>query len=112
MRDLDKLMQVPGAVGAFRFSDRGELLEHRLVDGADLNETALDLLCHMCVANQAIATMQARGWEAMTGMQGFYPVRGVSFIGFDWTAVVNGEYGIILPNHQADFEAAYTALEA
>lgn len=110
MPDLNSLMQVPGVIGAFRFSDRGELLEHRVADGSDLNETALDLLCHMCVANEAIATMQARGWEAMTGMRGFYPIQGFSFVGFEWTAVVNGHHGLIMPNDRTDFEAAYAAL--
>ncbi len=112
MADLDSLMQVPGVIGAFRFSDSGELLEHRVLDGGDLNETALDLLCHMCVANQAIATMQARGWEAMTSMEGFYPIKGFSFVGFEWTAIVEGHCGVIMPNDKVDFDAAYEALAA
>ncbi|MGD8483999.1 MAG: DUF2173 family protein [Thioalkalispiraceae bacterium] len=110
MADLDKLMGIEGAVGAFRFSPRGELEEHKIADGSELNESALDLLCHVCVANMAIATMQARGWEQMTGMQGFYPINGFTFVGFEWTAVVNDEYGVVLPNDKADIEAAYAAL--
>lgn len=110
MSDLDKLMGVDGAVGAFRFSANGELQEHRIADGSDLNESILDLLCHVCVANMAIATMQARGWEKMTGMQGFYPINGFTMVGFEWTAVVNEEYGVVLPNDKADFDAAFAAL--
>ena len=110
MTDLDKLMSIDGAVGAFRFSAKGELQEHKIAADSNLNESALDLLCHVCVANIAIATMQARGWEQMTGMQGFYPINGFTFVGLDWTAVVNDEYGVVLPNDKADIEAAYAAL--
>lgn len=110
MTDLAKLMDLDGAVGAFRFDAKGELLEHKLVDGSDLNEKALDLLCHVCVANMAIATMQARGWESMTGMGGFYPVNGFTMVGFEWTAIVNEEYGVVLPNDKVDYEQAYAAL--
>ena len=110
MADLNSLMNLGGAVGAFRFSDKGELLEHRIAEGSDLNETVLDLLCHVCVANMAIATMQARGWEKMTGMAGFYPVQGFSMVGFEWTAIVNDNSGVVVPNDKVDFEAAYAAL--
>ena len=110
MSVLDNLMQLEGALGAFRFSPQGELLEHKVAEGSPLNETVLDLLSHVCVANAAIATMQARGWEKMTGMQGFYPVNGFSMVGFDWTAIANGEHGVVVPNDHADFEAAYAAL--
>lgn len=110
MADLDKLMAIDGAVGAFCFSAKGELEEHKIAEGSELNESALDLLCHVCVANMAIATMQARGWEQMTGMQGFYPINGFTFVGFEWTAVVNDECGVVLPNDKADIEAAYAAL--
>lgn len=113
MVTLDKLMQLDGAMAAFRFSDRGEFLEHQVADGSELDETVLDLLAHVCVANIAIATMQARGWEKMTGMGGFYPVHGFSMVGFEWTAIVNSEneYGVVVPNAKADFEAAYAILE-
>ena len=110
MADLNKLMQMQGAIGAFKFSSKGELLESKIADGSQLNETILDLLCHVCVANMAIATMQARGWENMTGMQGFYPIKSFSMVGFDWTVIVDDEYGVVVPNDQADFAAAFSAL--
>ena len=112
MASVEKLMQLNGAMGAFRFADNGELLEHQIAEGSELTESALDLLSHVCVANIAIATMQARGWEQMTGMGGFYPVHGFSVVGFEWTAIVNNEYGVVVPNAQADFEAAYVVLES
>jgi len=107
---LDNLMKLDGAEGAFKFNASGEILEHRIAEGSKLNEMVLDLLCHVCVANMAIATMQARGWENMTGMGGFYPIEGFSLIGLEWTAVTNGEYGVILPNDKVNFEQAYASL--
>lgn len=110
MADLENLMKLDNVQAAFKFSASGELLEHRIADGSGLNENVLDLLSHVCVANISIASMQARGWENMTGMQGFYPIDGFTLIGFDWTAVANGEYGVILPNDKVDYEKAYAAL--
>ena len=110
MADLENLMNLDSAQAAFKFSASGELLEHRLAEGSNLNAAALDLLSHVCVANMAIATMQARGWENMTGMKGFYPIEGFTLVGFEWTAISNGEYGVVLPNDKVDYEKAYAAL--
>jgi len=110
MPDLDKIMNLPGALAAFEFSDRGELQGHRIAEGADMDATTLDLLSHVCVANTSIATMQARGWESLTGMEGFYPIAGFSLMGVDWSAVVCGTTGVVLKNDEADFQATYDAL--
>jgi roadblock/LC7 domain-containing protein len=110
MADLGKLMALPGALAAFEFSDRGELLAHKINEGCELNEKVLDLLCHVCVANMSIATMQARGWESMTGAEGFYPIEGFTLIGLEWSAVTSGNFGVVLPNNEADYQAAYDAL--
>jgi len=108
MPNLDQLMLLPGALAAF--SDKGELVNGKIGDNSSLNETALDLLSHVCVANISIATMQARGWENMTQEKGFYPVEGFSMVGLDWTTVTHGQFGVVLDNDKADLEAAYSAL--
>lgn len=112
MADLDSLMKLDGALAAFEFNDRGELQASRIADSKTITNDVLDLVAHVCVANEAIAAMQARGWEKVTGMKGFYPLQGLSIIGFDWTVVVQGNMGVILPNSKADFDGAYTALGA
>jgi roadblock/LC7 domain-containing protein len=111
MADLDRLMALAGAQAAFVMNDRGELQQHQLADGTLLNETALDLLAHMCVANNAIATMQARGWEASSDNKGFYPVNGFTMIGMEWSAITDGSLGVVVSNEHADYEAAYSVLE-
>lgn len=127
MATLDDLMQLPGAMAAFEFRGSGELLEQRIAYPDRINETTLDLLAHMCAANMSIATMQARGWEKVTAMKGFYPVQEFTLIGFDWSVVVSGlsreHYkqegkfslppflGIVIANGSADYEAAFAIME-
>jgi roadblock/LC7 domain-containing protein len=103
-------MTLEGAQAAFLMNDRGELQQHRLAGGTLLNQTALDLLAHMCVANSAIATMQARGWEASSDSKGFYPVNGFTLIGMEWSAITDGHLGVVVSNDRADYEAAYQML--
>jgi roadblock/LC7 domain-containing protein len=110
MADLEKLMALNGAQAAFVMNDRGELQQHLVAEGSALNETALDLLAHMCVANGAIATMQARGWEARSESKGFYPVNGFTMIGMEWSAITDGNLGVVIDNKVVDYEAAYQAL--
>ncbi len=112
MADIDeKLLALPGALAVFEFSDRGELTSYRVKeDAADLDQNTLDLLSHMCVANLSISTMQARGWEKLTGMEGFYPISGFTLIGMDWSTVIKGRRGVIFENDKADYQAAYDLL--
>ncbi len=112
MSSLENLMNLEGADAAFEFSDTGELTDHRLADGSKLKPESLDLLAHTFVANIAIATMQARGWETVTGQGGFYPIEGFTLVGLEWSTVGNGHRGVVLRNDVADFEAAYAALES
>ena len=112
MTDLNSLMTLDGALAAFTFNDHGEVTEHQISEATRLNDTALDLLAHMCVANLSIATMQARGWEASSDSKGFYPVDGFTLIGMEWSAITDGNLGVVVHNGVADYEAAYQALAA
>ena len=112
MSSLDNLMGLAGADAAFEFSASGELTDHRLAEGSKLKPESLDLLAHTFVANIAIATMQARGWETVTGQGGFYPIEGFTLVGLEWSTVGNGHRGVVLRNDVADFEAAYAALKS
>lgn len=125
---LEHLLTLPGAMAAFAFRGSGELLEYKIADlDGLLDKSTLDLLGHMCAANISIATMQARGWETMTEIKGFYPVRQFTLVGFDWSVVVSGLHreaprnagedllppfvGVVMANESADYEAAFNALE-
>ena len=110
MDSLEQLMQLPQALAAFEINERGELQRHRIADDTAFDASALDLLAHMCVANIAIATMQARGWEALSDSRGFYPIEGFTLVGMDWSAVTDGRRGVVLHNEDADYQAAYDRL--
>lgn len=127
MATIHDLMRLPGAMAAFEFRGSGELLDHHSAYPDRIDAATLDLLAHMCAANMSIATMQARGWEKVTAMQGFYPVQEFTLIGFDWSVVVSGLrrerhkregksslppfMGVVLANESTDYEAAFAALE-
>ena len=109
--DLDKLMDLPGVLAAFAYDDCGELQGHRIADDSGLSDSLLDMISHMCVANRSIASMQARGWEQLTGAQGFYPIEGFGLIGFEWSVVCRRGFGVIMHNDDADYEAAFSVAE-
>jgi roadblock/LC7 domain-containing protein len=108
--ELQKMMDLPGALAAFSFSDRGELKNHVLREGTEITEQVLDLLAHSCVANLAIACMEAKGWEAVTGQGGFQPLQGFSAIGLEWSVVISGNHGVVVKNRDVDYEATFAAL--
>ena len=110
MSSLDSLMNLEGAAAAFEYSDRGELTEHRISEQSNLTADALDLLAHVFVANICIATMQARGWEASSDAKGFYPIDSFTLVGFDWSAVTDGQLGVVVKNDGAAYQAAYDLL--
>ncbi len=109
---LEALLQVPGAMAAFQYDDRGDLVAHQMKEGTELTPQVLDLLAHTCVANLAIAKLEAKGWESLTGQAGFQPIRGFSLVGLDWSAVVSPNFGVVVRNRDADYEAAFAALDA
>lgn len=110
MADLDQLMAIDGALAAFEMNAQGELQQHRIAEDSVFDERTLDLLGHMCVANMAIATMQARGWEASFGERGFYPVQGFTLVGLKWSAVTDGSHAVVMSNESADYAKAYEVL--
>ena len=110
--DLQKLMDLPGALAAFSYTDKGDLQSHVVREGTELNAQVLDLLSRSCVANLAIAGMEARGWEALTGQTGFQPLKGFSVVGLEWSVVVDGNCGVVVRNREVDYEATFKALQA
>ncbi len=112
MASLDNLMAVDGALAAFRFTGKGQIEESRTSDNSEFTDTILDLVSHVCVANMAIASMQSRGWENMTGMGGFYPLKGFTMVGLDWTLICNDETGLVVANDRVDYDRIHAALDA
>ena len=110
--DLHELLQLPGAIAAFGYSENGDLDNYRILAESDMTEAMLDMVAHMCAANRCIASMQARGWERATGAQGFYPVKGFGLIGCDWSVISHGRLGVVVAADMADYEACIHAMDA
>ncbi|HEY0664410.1 MAG TPA: DUF2173 family protein [Thiobacillaceae bacterium] len=109
--DLQKLMNLPGALAAFTYTDKGALESHVVREGTEMTPQTLDLLSRSCVANVAIASMEATGWEAVTGQTGFLPLKGFSLVGLEWSVVVDGNCGVVVRNRDVDYEATFAALQ-
>lgn len=109
--NLESLLGLPGALAAFRFSEGGELTAHALREGAGITPLMLELLARSCVANTAIAGMEARGWEALTGQAGFRPLTGMAVIGLEWSVVTGADAAVVMRNRDADYEAAFAAVQ-
>ena len=110
MADLKNLSSMPGAIAAFRFGEDGQLVDSVISNENVIDQDTLDLLGHLCIANMAIGAMQARGWEGMSDLAGFYPINGFTFVGLDWSAVARDRQAVVLENEQADYDAAFKAL--
>jgi roadblock/LC7 domain-containing protein len=109
---LEQMMDLPGALAAFSYTDKGDITDHRIREGTEITPQILDLLAHSCVANIAVATLEARGWESLTGQKGFEPLQGFSMVGLEWSVVVGDHCGVILKNRDVNYEASFNAVHA
>ncbi len=109
---LDQMMDLPGALAAFTYSDKGDVNDHRIREGTEITPQILDLLAHSCVANIAVATLEARGWESLTGQKGFEPLQGFSMVGLEWSVVAGGRCAVIVKNRDVNYEASFNAVHA
>ncbi len=109
---LEQMMDLPGALAAFSYTDKGDITGHQIREGTEITPPLRDLLAHSCVANIAVATLEARGWESLTGQKGFEPLQGFSMVGLEWSVVVSDHCGVILKNRDVNYEASFNAVQA
>ncbi len=103
---LKELMSLPGAVAAGEFTDDGKLLAYY----GDINEKSAEIAAMMCAANKLTGNMQAKGWSAYTGQDGFYPVVGFAVAGGKYAACIMGNVGVFLELGKADFDKTFETL--
>jgi roadblock/LC7 domain-containing protein len=106
MADLKKAMSIPGAFAAGEFSPTGELISY--VGSVSLQ--AAKIAAQMCAANMLMFKMQASGWTAYTGKEGFEPARGFAVSGPENSALIVGNVGVFVRNKDADFDKAFEVL--
>ena len=64
----------------------------------------------MAAANEAVANMQAKGFSAYTGKEGFFPVQGFSVAAGKYAACIMGNYGVFVELDKADFDKIFETL--
>jgi roadblock/LC7 domain-containing protein len=106
MADLSKAMSIPGAFAAGEFSPTGELINYV----GNIPLTAAKIAALMCAANMLTFKMQAAGWTAYTGKDGFEPARGFAVSGPENSALIVGNVGVFVKNKDADFDKAFAIL--
>ena len=106
MPTLKELMGLPGAIAAGKFDSNGNLCAYT----GDISEKAAEIAGLMAAANRAVANMQAKGWSAYTGKEGFFPVQGFSVAAGKYAACIMGNYGVFVELEKADFDKIFEAL--
>ncbi len=106
MADLHKAMSIPGAFAAGEFDETGNLKNYV----GDISLQAAKIAALMCAANKATARMQAAGWTAYTGKDGFEPITGFAVSGPENSALIAGSVGVFVKNKDADFDKAFQVL--
>ena len=102
MADLRKALSIPGAYAAGEFTDTGELVNY----AGEISLQAAKIAAKMCAANRLMGNMQAMGWTAYTGKDGFEPVSGFAVSGPEKSALVYGNVGVFVKNSETDFDKA------
>lgn len=106
MANLQKALTIPGAYAAGEFSVTGELINYV----GDISLQAAQIAAKMCAANRMMGNMQAAGWTAYTGKEGFEPVAGFAVSGPEKSALVYGNVGVFVKNGETDFDLAMQML--
>lgn len=106
MANLNKVMNIPGAFAAGEFSSGGELLNYT----GNITLKAAKIAAQMCAANILMAKMEASGWTAYTGKDGFEPAHGFAVSGPENSALIVGNVGVFVRNKDTDFDKAFAVL--
>jgi len=103
--DLDKLMQLDGAVAAGEFTTAGELVAHK----GGLSEEHAQMVAMMCGANSLMGKMQAESFSKQTGMN-WSPFKGWAVSAGDFSVCVMGNAGVFVESEKADFNEVFKTL--
>ncbi len=103
---LKELMSIPGAVAAGEFADDGRLIAYY----GNIDEKSAEVAAMMCAANKLMGNMQAKGWSAYSGQEGFYPAYGFAVAGGKYAACIMGNVGVFVELDKADFDKTFEVL--
>jgi roadblock/LC7 domain-containing protein len=103
--NLDKLMNLGGAVAAGQFSVGGDLVDYK----GDLSREHAEMVAMMCAANSLMGRMQAESFTKHTGMN-WSPFKGWAVAAGDYSVCVMGSLGVFVETDKADFNEIFQVL--
>ncbi|MEA3411645.1 MAG: DUF2173 family protein [Pseudomonadota bacterium] len=98
MVDLDRLLQLAGAVAAGEFGVGGSLIDYK----GDIDEETARSLSMLCAANTLLARTQVETASKVTRLN-LTPLKGWMMSAGDYTVCVMGEIGVVVITDKADF---------
>ena len=106
MPTLKELMQLPGAIAAGKFDSNGNLCAYT----GEISEKAAEIAALMAAANMATGNMQAKGYSAYSGKEGFFPVQGFAVAAGKYAACIAGNVGVFVELDKADFDKIFETI--
>lgn len=103
--NLDKLMELSGAVDAGEFTPTGELVAYK----GDLSQEHAEMVAMMCAGNSLMCKMQAESFTKHTGMN-WSPFKGWAVSASDYSVCVMGNAGVFVETDKADFNVIFKTL--
>ena len=105
MANLNRLLELKGAVSAGEFSPTGELASYK----GHLPEELARLVARMCAANTMMGTSQAESFTRISGMK-WLPFHGWAVAAGDYSVCVIGNIGVFVETAKADFNDIFKKL--
>lgn len=105
MVDLDRLLQLAGAVAAGEFGVGGSLIDYK----GEIDKETAKSLSMLCAANTLLAKTQVEAISKATQLN-FTPLKGWMMSAGDFTVCVMGEIGVVVLTDKADFNEIYKVL--
>jgi roadblock/LC7 domain-containing protein len=103
--DLNKVMQLAGAVAAGHFSDDGKMLAKE----GHIDEETAHMVAMMCAANTMMGKMQAENFSKHSQMH-WAPFHGFAVSAGDYTVCTMGHVGVFVETAKADFNQVFKVL--
>ncbi len=100
------MSSIPGAFAAGEFSDDGKLIAYY----GDIDQKSAEIASMVFAANKLMSNVQAKGWFAYSGQEGFYPVYGFAVAGGKYAACIMGNVGVFVELSKADFDKTFEVL--
>jgi roadblock/LC7 domain-containing protein len=105
MVDLDRLLQLAGAVAAGEFGVGGSLIDYK----GEIDKETARSLAMLCAANTLLARTQVETTSKVTQLN-LTPLKGWMMSAGDFTVCVMGEIGVVVLTDKADFNEVHRVL--